>query len=168
MTNYGLGNMPTCRRVRELLHYCPDTGVFVWKSSRGSVKAGQAAASKNAIGYVQIQIDGENYLGHRLAWLYVHGRKPKKTIDHINGDRGDNRISNLRDIEHQSNIQNQRKAPVSNISSGLLGVSKIGSRWRAYIRVDDRQKHIGCFATAAQAHSAYVDAKRKYHAGCTL
>lgn len=168
MTNYGCVNMLTSERLKELLEYCPNSGEFTWKNSRGSVKAGAIAGSKNSLGYIQIQVDGVNQFGHRLAWLYQNGSFPIGSIDHINGDVWDNRICNLRDVNHKTNLQNRRKAPCNNYSSGLLGVSRSGNRWRAYITVDGRQMHLGCFSKADDAHDAHVKAKRKLHAGCTI
>jgi hypothetical protein len=139
----------TQKRLLELLRYDQETGVFFWRESRGSIKCGAVAASTNSLGYVQIQIDSKNYLGHRLAWLYVYGSWPQHTLDHINGHRSDNRICNLRDVSHQLNLQNVR-AP-KNSKTGLIGVSRSGNRWRAYIFVDGKQRHLGCKATAVEA-----------------
>lgn len=160
--------MLTSTRLRALLDYCPETGQFKWVRSRGSVKAGAVAGGLNANGYVQIQVDGTNEYGHRLAWLYVHGVWPSETIDHLNGDASDNRIANLRDVGHRHNIENQRRAAVNNKSSGMLGVSRSGNRWRAHIVTEGKQRHLGCFESRELAYSAYLEAKRTLHSGCTL
>lgn len=154
-------------RLRELVSYDPDTGIFVWRKSRGPVAAGDSANSINALGYVQIQIDGYNYSGHRLAWLYVHGEWPNHTVDHMNGKRSDNRIANLRDVEHQVNLQNQRRASSSN-KHGVLGVSPSGNRWRAYLVVGQKQKHLGCFSTKEEAYEAHLAGRREYMVGSLL
>lgn len=166
MTTFGHRLMLTSERLKSLLNYDSNTGVFTWSVNKGKIRAGTKADSRNAIGYVQIQIDGENYLG-RLAWLYVTGEWPKFSVDHINCQRADNRIENLRDIPHAANIQNVKRAPKSS-TCGFLGVSRSGNRWRAYINVAGKNKHLGCFATPEQAHEKYLEAKRSLHVGCTI
>ena len=167
MTN-GKRSLLTPERLRELLHYDPETGLFTWRQRRGSrAPQGGVAGSHDALGYIQIGVDGVGHHAQRLAWLYQKGVWPEFTVDHVNGVPDDNRFSNLRDVSHQSNIQNQRRAPRSN-TSGFLGVSASGNRWRAAIVVNLRQIHLGCFATPEAAHAAYVEAKRRLHEGCTL
>jgi hypothetical protein len=78
------------------------------------------------------------YKAHRLAWAFVHGGFPDQHIDHINGDPSDNRLCNLRVADRSLNMQNQRHAR-SDSATGLLGVSKNGSGWRAEIRVDGKK-----------------------------
>jgi hypothetical protein len=95
------------------------------------------------------------------------GRWPNGVVDHINGDTSDNQWSNLRDVTHSVNCQNQRRAKRSN-ASGLLGVSFFDGKPRASISVDGRPIHLGTFDTPEAAHQAYVEAKRKLHAGCTI
>lgn len=158
----------TQQRLHELLAYEPETGLFTWRQSRGSrAAAGATAGSVNTIGYVQIQVDGFNYTAHRLAWLHIHGCWPQFDLDHINCQRADNRIENLRDIQHSHNAQNVRRAP-RNSSHGVLGVSRSGNRWRAYIKLDGKQKHLGCFATAEQAHAEHLSARRQHYPGSML
>lgn len=121
-------------------------------------------------GYVRISVEPGKFLqAHRLAWALVHGKWPDQIIDHINGDRADNRFDNLRDISTKMNIQNQRRASKNN-KSGLLGVSwsKTMKRWVARIYYDRKYHSLGCFDTAEEAHDAYVSAKREKHAGCTI
>lgn len=160
----------TAERLREILSYDTESGVFVWKVSRGPLNAGMKAGSVDTRGHLQICIDRRLYQAHRLAWLYVNGKWPNKHIDHINGDKTDNRIANLRDVTHAVNLQNQRRAPSSNKTSGLLGVSwkKANLRWCAQIQVNDKKMHLGLFDTAEAAHAAYVVAKRQLHEGCML
>lgn len=163
------GLKETVAALRACLSYDPETGVFSWIKTRRGVNKGGVAGCLNAHGYVQIWVDGRNYYGHRLAWLFVHGEWPKCTVDHINGNRADNRIANLRDVSRGVNVENQRRA-ARNSTSGLLGVSfcKERDRWSAGIQVRRRRKHLGRFATAEEAHQAYVAAKRTMHAGCTI
>lgn len=159
----------TQSRLMHLLAYDPETGVFTWRvSPTNGVRVGTVAGGKRSDGYHQINIDGKHYRAHRLAWLYIHGHFPG-LIDHLNGIRADNRITNLRDVDCSINSQNQRRAQSAN-KSGLLGVCwhKCNAKWRAQIRLDGRKKHLGLFATADEAHAAYLEAKRLHHRGCTI
>lgn len=159
----------TAAQVREVLDYEPVTGNLVWrKPVSRSVKVGDIAGTTKDNGYMQVRVGGRKYYAHRLVWLHVHGCWPSE-IDHINGVRSDNRIANLRDIAHAENCQNIRQRKPSN-KVGLLGVDrrKGSGKYRAAIKLDDKQIHIGHFSTAEDAHAAYVAAKRQIHAGCTI
>lgn len=136
----------TAQRLRELLHYDADTGVFTWLVTRGSAKAGDIAGTPNGNGYLVIRVDGTLYLAHRLAWLHVHGEWPPVYIDHENQTRNDNRISELRLATNSENQQNQRGARSDN-TSGVRGVSwfKRMQKWHAYINVNSKRKHLGYF-----------------------
>lgn len=157
-------------RVRELLDYNVDTGVFTRRVNCSNTKAGAIAGSVHKDGYLQIAIDGRRYLSHRLAWLYVHGRWPCFEIDHINGIRTDNRIVNLRDVPKAVNQQNLKAAPRGKASGAPLGVTwyRKSRKWRAQIAVDGKQMHIGYFDTVSDAHEAYLQRKRQVHEGNTL
>lgn len=162
----------TAARLRELLSYDPETGLFtrLVRVARRA-KAGDVLRSVNRHGYVAFAIDGKTYQGHRLAWLYAYGEWPAGQIDHLNGVRDDNRLANLRDVPAHTNVQNQRSARVNN-KSGFMGVH-FRSRYPknpfvAQITVAGRVCHIGNYPTPELAHAAYVEAKRQHHAGCTL
>lgn len=157
----------TADRLRELLIYDPETGFFNWRVRRGRAQVGDRAGSPDARGYLQIQVDGTNHHAHRLAVIYQTRAWPEFTVDHKNGVVDDNRYTNLRDIPHRANVENQRACQSRN-ASGLLGVSPAGTRWRATLGVSGSQKHLGCFETPEDAHEAYVKAKRELHAGCTI
>jgi len=150
--------LPPAACVRELLHYDPSTGRFIW---RAGPKSGTTAGSIGGR-YVQIMIGKKNYLVHRLAWLYVHGYPPPHEIDHANGDPRDNRINNLRLASKSQNAQNQRRSAKN--SSGHKGVSwsRHKQRWRAAIKVDDRSIHLGYFRELAAAAEAYRCAAARY------
>ncbi|WP_230878255.1 HNH endonuclease signature motif containing protein [Burkholderia sp. 9779_493] len=119
---------------------------------------------------MRITIDGIRMYAHRLAWFYVYGEWPSGDIDHIDGVRTNNAINNLRDVPRGVNMQNQRRARSNNRTSGLLGVTWHARRyrWCAQIQVDGKRKGIGYFDDAETAHQAYLDAKRKLHAGCSI
>ena len=161
----------TQTRLKELMDYCPDTGIFTWKIANGRrIHVGDFAGSVVKKGYVVIGIDGRVYRAHRLAWLYVYGKWPEKYIDHINGSMTDNRITNLRDVDNSTNMENLQCATLRNKSSRILGVSKQSpkKRWRAQITIKGKNVHLGYFDTAEEASNAYVTAKRQFHVGCTI
>jgi hypothetical protein len=144
MTKKQLVEKPlTQGRLRELLSYDPETGAFTWLVSLGRrVRVGDVAGTFNGR-YWAITVNKRIYMAHRLAWLYVYGSFPKYELDHINGDKIDNRIVNLRDVTGQVNRQNLHRP----------------NRGKATI---------GTFPTASEAHAAYLTAKRVQHPGNTL
>jgi hypothetical protein len=158
----------TAERLRELLDYNPETGIFTWRQApSNSIKAGSIAGSKNHDGYRRIKINLIDHAAHRLAWFYVHGVWPAHEIDHINGIRTDNRICNLRDVPRMDNMQNQRTAQ-RGAKSGFLGVYSNHGKWRAAIQVNKKTIALGNFATPEEAHQAYLEAKRRLHPTCTI
>lgn len=160
----------TQARLLEVYTYEPTTGEFHRVASGGGRKAGSLAGSASRDGYNRIMVDGYLYLAHRLAWIAVTGEWPADEIDHINGVRSDNRLSNLRDVPHQVNSQNKRRAN-SNGQTRLLGVSQDKRRkacWGARIKLNGQLIHLGNFASPELAHAAYSEAKRQLHEGCTL
>lgn len=108
-------------------------------------------------------------MAHRLIWLMVHGVWPTGQINHIDGNKLNNLLSNLRDVSQATNMQNQRRAHSDN-ASGLLGVywHKRQCRFYSQIRVNKVLKHLGYFPNADLAHEAYLRAKRELHPGNTL
>lgn len=160
----------TQNRLRSVLSYDEKSGVFIWKAYKAGIKHGSRAGYADKRGAVFIRIDGSRHSAHRLAWLYVYGKFPDFEIDHINGNPGDNRISNLRDVPHIENQQNFREAFSTNKSAGLLGVSlhKKTGLWRARITARNKEFCLGYFKSPDVAHAAYVSAKRQLHEGCTI
>lgn len=104
---------------------------------------------------------------HRLIWVYAYGQEPEGVIDHINGVKTDNRLANLRDVPQRVNMQNQTRAHRQS-STGVLGVFPAGRRFISKISVDGLQRELGRFDTTAEAHAAYIAAKRQLHQGNTL
>jgi hypothetical protein len=161
--------MLTQARLKEVLHYDPETGIFTRKIRTSTrVNAGDIAGYIASRGYVHIKVDGKAYTGHRLAWLYMTGHWPFE-LDHKDGIRSHNWFDNLRDVSKSGNSQNQRKARKDN-QNGYLGVSilKETGTFRACISINGKNKHLGCFKTAPEAHEAYLRAKRLFHQTCTL
>lgn len=161
----------TQEQLRELLSYDEGTGRFTYLVSRPRRLSGTSVGSVDARGYCVASIKYRKYKLHRLAWLLSYGVWPSADIDHINGDKTDNRIANLRLSSAKLNKENLRKADTDS-KSGLLGVFPAkGGRlkpWKAAIKIEGRARHLGYFASREDAHAAYVDAKRKLHEGCTI
>lgn len=155
--------------ARTLISYDPLTGAFVWKVRMGG--RGLAGASAGAIGpggYISINMRRCSYKAHRLAWLLMTGEWPSGEVDHINGDPADNRWANLRLTTRATNMQNQRRAHARKNSTGLLGVSRRPTYFEARIQVNKCLHSIGKYATAEEAHAAYVEAKRRMHSTCAI
>lgn len=162
--------MLTAERLREALHYDPETGVFTWVKPAGlKMKPGQIAGCVGKNGYRSIRIDRTLHTAHRLAWLYVHATWPTQ-LDHMNGRRADNWIANLRDVPQSMNAQNIRRAPKGKKYSQLLGACwcKYWQVWHSKIRVDGKSRSLGRFPNETEAHEAYLSAKRRLHEGCTI
>lgn len=140
------------------LAYDERTGTFTRR------KTGRPAGSRTGEGYIEIRVNGRRYYAHRIAWLMVTGEWPKYNIDHINGDRADNRFANLRDVSQSVNRQNVKKAKGR---SGYVGVSwhEGDQAWRARITLpgEANARHIGSFKTAEEARDAYLAAKATIH-----
>ena len=149
-------------RLKELLHYDPDTGVFTWLQAVRSVKAGDVAGRDHHRGYRQIGIDGEVYMAHRLAWLYVNGEFPQEQIDHINHKRNDNRLANLRPASAEENSRNQ--SPRKTNKSGFAGVhwQENRNRWQVTIRANGKMKHLGRYTSLMAAVNVRRAAELKY------
>ena len=161
-------NSLTVERLKEVLHYDPETGVLTWiKTLSARATKGKKAGSRDKWGYVTTSIDRRFYKAHRLAWLYMTGEWPKGDIDHINGVPGDNRWINLRDVSHAANSQNRRRARC-NSRTGVLGVQNTKWGFLALITVHGKVHYLGYHPTIEAASSAYLEAKRKMHEGNTL
>lgn len=145
-----------------MLHYDPETGVFTWARASRKAKVGAQAGSPDVHGYWQINLQARVFKAHRLAWFYVHCEWPNGQMDHINHDRKDNRITNLRIVDNAENHRN-RPLQASN-KTGFHGVSfcKQTGRYRAKINVDGKQIHLGRFDTIEQAAAARALANERY------
>jgi hypothetical protein len=160
----------TADEVRRLFDYDPNTGAVTRRVTTGPTgRAGATVGSIDPNGYLRTQIRGHVHLLHRVVWLHHYGTWPSGWIDHINRNPADNRIDNLRLATRSLNNRN-RTDPYKSSATGLLGVSKRSdsSRFTAYICVDGKNKYLGNFKTAEQAHAAYTNAKSKYHPGAVL
>lgn len=165
-------NIYDAKEVRHLFDYDPETGVLRWKNPRSTrLRPGDVAGTYVAkTGRTYVRFNGKRNLIYRVIWVWVTGRNPTGEIDHINGDTTDNRFANFRDVSRQVNAQNLRKAQRNSVHSELLGVTKHKGTglFQAQITFNGKNKYLGRYETAEEAHQAYVKAKRKLHAGCTL
>ena len=156
--------MLTQSELKTLLHYDPNTGIFTWLVSRAKGKANTRAGFVGQNGYRRIGICGGVYLEHRLVWLYVYGAWPSGQIDHKDGVRDNNALSNLRVVFGSGNRENLGGAQRNN-QSGFLGVwyhPRLG-KFRASIKVKGKLRMLGHYPTPEAAHAAYLLAKEKLH-----
>lgn len=148
--------------LKKLVSYDPETGVMTRIKARGNTKAGSEIGSIDKDGYRATNINGRGYLVHRLIWLYVYGKFPDFQIDHINHDRTDNRISNLRDVSIRDNARN-RNLMASN-TSGCMGVvwHKVRKLWQAQLKIDNKTLYLGGYKDIKDAISARKEAEVIY------
>ncbi len=154
----------THSRVKELFEYDSDTGELYWLVSLSNrAPVGNPAGAFCLDGYIRIQIDGQMYLAHRLVWLWVYGRWPAFEIDHINHDRADNRLCNLREVANMSEQHRNASLSAAN-TSGVTGVywEKRRKKYCASIMVNGRNKFLGYFDTIEEAAHARKAAEIKY------
>jgi hypothetical protein len=155
-------NILTQSRLKELLHLS-DNEVFTHKiTASNRVKLGSFAGTITGHGYRVISLDRKRYYGHRLLWLWHYGEFPKGQIDHINHNRLDNRLDNLRAVSNQDNHRNETLS--TNSLSGFTGVcfSTREQKFRAHIKVDFKQIHLGHFKQLSDAVLARINAEEKY------
>lgn len=159
----------TAAELKAALQYDPESGVFYWLVNRGPKHVGDVAGSIAPQGYRQLTIGAIAVRANRMAHLYMTGSHPTGQMDHINGDRQDDRWENLRDATPSMNMQNRKAAQVTN-KSGLLGVFFLRrkNKWTARLRRRGVDHYIGHFDTPEQAHAAYLAKKREVHEGCTI
>jgi len=158
----------TAERLRELMTYDPETGIFIWKTSGGrgptSHRSGEVInQAPTSDGYLRIVISGVAYGLHRLAFLYMRGRYPAHEIDHRDLNRSNNCWSNLREATHSQNQANKRG--YSRSRSRLKGVTWRPERqqWRSRLFKDGKNHYLGLFNCPAAAHFAYVVAADIHH-----
>ena len=168
--------------IRNRIAYDPDSGVLTWLdvspkyfatlnawSTWRTRFAGKTAGFLRKDGYIKITVTlrGEKraFLAHRVAWLLEHNRWPENFIDHVNGERSDNRLCNLRSVDRQGNQRNQKRR--SNNATGVLGVSwsKHANAWLARITFNGRQKNLGYYKdfNTAVAVRKHAEVLHDYH-----
>ena len=156
--------MITQSELKQVLHYDPDTGIFTWLVNKSrAIKAGTVAGNLNQKNYCRIKINGQEYLAHRLAWLYMYGVMPKDGIDHINNIKTDNRITNLREATHSQNMRNRLKTVRNRTGFKGVGFNKRAKKFKATITYNKIQIHLGYFNDAKSASLAYEAYGKKLH-----
>jgi hypothetical protein len=159
--------------LAQLLRVEHEIGMLFWKTRprhffkhEGDFKswntrlAGKQAFSLKPDGYIDGDVLSIPHKAHRVVWALYHGVMPTTSLDHINGNPSDNRIGNLREVDHQANARNANRR--RNNKSGVTGVSMTGKRWLASIRHDGRQLSLGTFATIEEAAAARKKAEAAY------
>lgn len=154
----------TKEEALRYLDYAPETGVFRWRIRSGPRgNPGSVAGNWKASGYVEIRLRGKIYKAHRLAWLCAYGAWPDLPVDHINQNKSDNRIANLRLATVGQNCCN--KGARRDSKSGVKGVcwyKKLG-RWVAQIEHRGEPYHLGYFHSIDEAAAAYAEAAKRLH-----
>jgi hypothetical protein len=156
-------NLITQARLKNLLRYDADTGVFTWVYTRPKCPKNAVAGWRCKDGYTMICLDYRIYRAHRLAWLYVHGVFPDEHMDHINNTRTDNRIVNLRPATPAQNQQNLKLRRDSTSKHAGVSWSKAHDKWYTYINVSTKRKFLGLFANINDAIMARKQAELTYH-----
>jgi hypothetical protein len=153
----------TQARLKELLHYDPKTGIFIWIKARRSTVVGTVAGYYSPT-YVKIQIDQNFYVAQRLAWLYMTGAWPDDELDHKDCDRHNNAWSNLRPATRYLNAMNssKRKNPKSSKFKGVYWRGGRYQKWEARITFMGKEYYLGRFIDEKEAHKAYIVAAKKY------
>lgn len=146
----------------ERLHYNPTTGHFTWRVGGSGTPIGATAGTRGSAGYIMICVNRRSYPAHRLAWFYMYRHWPNAEIDHIDGVRDNNAISNLRDVSRSENQRNQYRCRKS--KSGALGVhwSAPHKAWRVAIHIDGRTRTIGLYKDIEEAKAARKEANKKH------
>lgn len=150
-------------KLKSILLYEKETGIFKWKVGNNQINSGDNAGTINKKGYVRICINQKTYPAHCLAWLYVYGEYPQKQIDHINHDKQDNRIVNLRLVD---NLENHKNMPrQKNNTSGVTGVSfrRNANKWVSHIKANGKFIHLGIFNTKEEAINSRKKAEQQYN-----
>lgn len=152
------------KKLKYFLSYDPETGVFKWANSPNyNIKSGDTARNITVKGYARIRLNKKHFFLHRVAWFFYYGSWPDCLIDHINGDRADNRISNLREASFSENARS--KGIQKNNKTGYKGISKVKgcySRFSARIVLPSGLKYIGSYKSEEEAHAAYIAEAQKH------
>lgn len=152
--------MLTAERLREVVNYDPNTGLFAWRNPSPWENKGWFRGADKGNGRHRIVIDGKRYMSNRLAWLYIYGVWPEHEIDHVNRIKSDDRIANLRQATPSQNSANRPA-----YRDGLKGVhwDKERKLWRSQIWARGKRHQLGRFATEEEAHAAYCEAAHRLH-----
>jgi hypothetical protein len=155
--------MLTQERLKQLLDYSPDTGLFYWRVDRGGIKAGSIAGARRESGYITISVDSRLYRAHQLAWLWMTGRWPAQFVDHKDMQKDNNRWANLREATKSQNQMNTRLQ--SNNTTGHKGVTwfKQYGKYQVMVWKNRKAHFIGYFETLEEAATARNTAAERIH-----
>lgn len=155
-----IDDMEWLEAAKKALEYDPKTGFFLWKEPGIKRMVGVVAGTERGNGYWSISVNKSVRYAHRAAFAWVNGRWPKGQIDHINGNKKDNRIANLREATSQQNTANSKRR--SDNTSGFKGVRKarLPGKWWAYIYVNGKDIYLGTYESPESAHQAYLKAAK--------
>lgn len=146
---------PSIERLREVFEYEEETGLLRWKIDRAFVRIGDVAGAESVDGYRRVRVDGKRMKAHHVIWAMKTGEWPVGIVDHKDCDGHNNRWLNLRLATRSQNCANARKK--SGNRTGFKGVTQIKSgRFVAQIMHQRRNRYIGSYDTAQEAHLAYV------------
>ncbi|BCG44986.1 hypothetical protein [Escherichia phage EK010] len=153
--------------IQDDLEYNPKTGDFFWKNTKGRRVKGNQAGYVSSLGYRYIEHEGKSYRACRLAWFFVHGKFPEFEIDHIDQNKLNDSIDNLRDVNPSTNCHNRRQYDVDNKIGNLprgvyLRKTASGDKYRAIIGVKGKNIYLGTFASCEEAEEVYNKEKLKY------
>ena len=178
MSNKNIKPLPTQEYLLECFRYEPETGLLYWRERplyhfrdenkrimkvTNSKNVGNLVGYLNSMGYYDTELEDVRYRVHRIVWKLYYGVEPREFIDHINGDRTDNRIENLREANYNENMSNVKKS--SKNTSGYKGVSWIKSKkkYRCVLTYNKKSIFLGYFDDPKEAHKVYCEASLKYH-----
>lgn len=169
-------DLPEPELLRKLLQYDPETGKLFWRqrplemfpceqagNTWNSKHAGiEAFITPDSKGYMTGKIFDRRYKAHRVIWVMVNDEWPRNQIDHINGNRTDNRIANLRHVTSQENARNSKRSKRN--TTGVSGVSyrPLAKVYVAQIRVNKKSLYLGAYSDLDDARKARKMAERKY------
>ena len=168
--------LPDQQYLLECFDYAPDTGILTWKErpqhhfksvgrmlSIHKLWAGKPVGQVGTKGHIHVELDTCRYTAHRIIWKMWYGTDPAVYVDHINGDKTDNRIANLREATNSQNQANQRsRAKVSNICVVGVNYHKRDKSYRAYMTVNGKSKHLGNYRNLQDAIKARQEAEILY------
>lgn len=144
--------MLTQAKLQEYLHYDPNTGFFTWiKKPNNKILKGTRAGTTHKNGYRQINLLGKKYVEHRLAWLYMYGQFPKELIDHINHDRADNRLCNLREVSIAENARNRIRNSNTRVDEAGIWWCRRRKRYIAEITLNQKKVYQKSFTDIDEA-----------------
>jgi len=163
LSSIKLQSSVSIEEIKARVRFDSETGKLHRVTASGGSKVGQETGSMSSSGYLGVGICGKAFLCHRIAWLLHYGEWPEFEVDHINGMKTDNRISNLRSATRSENVNNTNLR--SDSTSGYKGVnySNQHGRYRARIVVKGKRMHVGMYDTPEQAHEALCAARNAYH-----